>query len=134
MSDSVLESLQQVSQLLQNATNVTNLAQQLGAIIQQVESEISVRPNDKVFTQLSVVSQPNSAEPAHIRLALAAPVALSILSAQFGTPQKLPPTPRGKVRQIFNAAYQGTHYNVTLIVEGGDSIVDLVLRRDIRLA
>ena len=129
----ILQSLEQISQLLQKTSNAADLARQLGKITQESKSEITVQPKDAAFTHLSVVKHIDSSEPAHIRLRLASPVALSTLSAQLGTPQKPPRTPSGKSSHIFNNAYRGTSHNVTLIVEGGDPAVDLVLRRDIRL-
>lgn len=130
----ILKHLEEISQLLQTASDATTLAQQLGNITKTIGSEIVVRPkDDDVFVQLSVIAHPNASEPAHIRLRLIEPVAMSTLSAQFGEPRKAPTTSGGKRKHIFNAAYQGDSHNVTLIFEGSDETLDLVLRRDIRL-
>ena len=126
----IVQSLENVSGLLLSASDAAELAKQLGKITQESGDEITVQPDDAAFSHLSVVMLPNSSTPAHVRLRLAAPLAISILSEQFGTPKKPPKTPSGKSSQIFNAAYRGASGHVTVIAEGGDPVSDLVLRRD----
>src|SRR5262249_53423361 len=118
------------------------MAESIGRVVGGAGTQqVAVDPSDPAWSRAEVVSRPGEQAPSLVRVTPADPQALTVaaLDAELGPPATFPPKVHfmDPVSRIYEIDTGEAGHTAAVIAEsppeGGDNVVAVVLRRDIRL-
>lgn len=120
---------------------VESIAAEIGEPFGGGDGQLPVRPHDTAWARAEIISRAGEAAPTLVRLVPADPTTLPVsdLDAELGAPTGFPvkvhfTDPESRIYAIDPAAPDFTASLIAeLLPEGGEHVIAVLLRRDIRL-
>lgn len=110
---------------------VERVVDHLGRVEKTYAGSVHVQPDNADYAMIHVVHDADSNHPAHVRLELREPVAITTLAQAFGKPQPVPMERGEPDALLYQTDTDSAPYRIALLAEiEGEQATALVLRRD----
>lgn len=110
---------------------VERVVDHLGVVEHSYAGSVHIQPDSADYTMIHVVHDPDGDHPAHVRLELREPVAITALAQAFGKAQPVPMEHGEPDALLYQTDTDSAPYRIALLAEiEGEQATALVLRRD----